>query len=225
MEILSISRLYNELLNQYQCQDWWPADTPYEVMVGAILTQNTNWGNVEKAIRLLKSFPKNNPLDPRIMYRMDHETLAKGIQPSGFFNVKAKRLRAFLEWFAQYDFSVDALKQMEMMELRKELLSINGIGKETADSIILYALDKPIFVIDAYTRRILGRIGINVPADYDDFRFKIESDLNADDVQLYNEYHALIVTHAKEFCRKKPLCGSCFLASLCKEPIKDELNQ
>ncbi len=147
-----IQHIYSLLYNHYGAQNWWPGDTPFEIMLGAILTQNTSWANVEKAIINLKPY-----MDPKTIYEMDTDKLSSLIKPSGFFNIKAKRITNFLKWFYSKDFSLKKLKDMDTQQLRRELLSINGIGRETADSIILYAVEKPIFVIDAYTRRFFTR--------------------------------------------------------------------
>ncbi len=204
-----IESIYNRLLEYYGPQYWWPGDTPFEVIVGAILTQNTAWTNVEKAINNLKPF-----LEPGVLHGMETDRLAQLIRPSGFFNIKARRLKNFLDWFKRKDFCLKALEDYSVEELRKELLSINGIGRETADSIILYALEKPIFVIDAYTRRMFERLGFMVPDDYDDVRRMFEESLE-EDTRIFNEYHALIVRHSKEYCTRKPLCGACFLRDCC----------
>ncbi|HHW69737.1 MAG TPA: endonuclease, partial [Clostridiales bacterium] len=134
-----IEDIYIKLLDYYGPQSWWPADSPFEVMLGAILTQNTNWNNVEKALDNLKPY-----MQPQIIYAMDMDKLKVLIKPSGFYNIKAERIKNFLEWFKGYNFSLERLKQIDMYTLRRELLTISGIGKETADSILLYALNMPI---------------------------------------------------------------------------------
>lgn len=213
---LNIKAVYEKLYQYYGPQNWWPADTAFEVMIGAILTQNTAWENVEKALNGLRPF-----LKPELIFEMNAEKLSQLIKPSGFFNIKAKRIKNFLNWFHQKDFSLTRLKRMDMAALRHELLAVNGIGKETADSILLYALDKPIFVIDAYTRRLFKRLGRTVPDEYDDFRQIFEQHLDKD-LQLFNEYHALIVIHSKQCCRKKPRCDQCFLNRECPYPSRQE---
>jgi len=205
----SLREVYDKLYAFYGPQHWWPADTPFEVMMGAILTQNTAWENVMKALENLRPY-----LDPQTLAEMDPDKLKILIQPSGFFNVKAKRIKNFLVWFEKKGYSIQALKAMEGNVLRKELLAINGIGRETADSILLYALEKPFFVIDAYTKRLFHRLGFNLPKDYDEIQRLFEANLERD-VALYNEYHGLIVQHSKEVCRKKPLCTQCFLVTEC----------
>ena len=200
------------MYNHFGPLHWWPGETPFEIMVGAILTQNTSWVNVERAIENLK---KEGLLDPYKMFELPDERMKELIKPSGFFNVKTKRLKAFLEFFIrEYNGDVEEMKKEDLSTLRKKLLSVNGIGKETADSILLYALDKPIFVVDAYTRRIFSRHGF-VPQDieYDDLQRFFMKNL-PQDVSLYNEYHAQIVLTGKNYCRKTPLCEKC--------PLKEE---
>ena len=213
-----LSSFYNALFTHFGEQKWWPAKTRFEVIVGAILTQNTNWGNVERAIRNLRSA---GLLTPEKMYGVSKDTLAEIIRPAGYFNVKAGRLKNFLDLlFDSYDGKLAKLLKKEHLELRTELLSINGIGAETADSILLYAADKPAFVIDAYTKRILTRHGlINDDVDYQDLQRLFTDNLKAD-VKVFNEYHALIVMTGKDFCKtKKPLCEalSAWRVSLKKE--------
>lgn len=190
---------------------WWPGDSPFEVMVGAILTQNTSWANVERAIQNLK---EKDLLDPHKLLNLSHEELAALIKPSGFFNIKARRLKEFVNFFIhEYNGSVEKMKEEELWYLRNKLLKVKGIGKETADSILLYALDMPIFVIDAYTKRIFSRHHI-IPSDmdYDALQHFFMENL-PQDLRLYNEYHAQIVLTGKTYCRKKPLCNIC--------PLKD----
>lgn len=193
----------------YGAQNWWPGDSDFEIMIGAILTQNTSWENVEKAIMNLKPY-----LDPHIIDQMSENILSELIKPSGFFNVKTQRIKNFLTWYREKNFSIDALKPMSIIELREELLNINGIGRETADSIILYAVEKPIFVIDAYTKRLFSRLGFNIPKSYDSIQslFHETLDLNT---YLFNEYHALIVIHCKTYCKSKPKCSTCIFSNIC----------
>jgi endonuclease-3 related protein len=191
---------------------WWPGETPFEVAVGAILTQNTNWANVEKAIGRLKA---KGVLEPGALRGLDDETLADLIRPSGYFRVKAKRLKAFLDVLCG-DFGGD-LEQMlsgDLMQARQRLLGISGIGEETADSILLYAGGRPVFVIDAYTRRILARHGIidGKPA-YGELQRLFMTCLPRD-AGLYNRYHALIVETGKRYCRKEPRCEACPLRGI-----------
>lgn len=199
--------IYKKLFKSFGPQNWWPGDTPFEVAVGAILTQNTNWGNVEKAINNLK---KEKVLNAKAIHDMPVNRLASLIRPAGYFNVKAKRLKAFIDFLMNdYHGSMKNMKKKEMHSLRKKLLSVNGIGPETADSILLYALDKPIFVIDAYTKRVLSRhniLGHDEP--YDRFQELFHSSLKKD-AKLFNEYHALFVRVGKTFCKSKPICEGC----------------
>jgi len=199
--------VYNRLFSYFGPQYWWPGDTPFEVMVGAILTQNTNWGNVEKAITNLKN---SDSLDPEIIHRMRKDRLASLIRPAGYFNIKTARLKSFIAFFMNhYDGTVTRMKRSDAQTVRNELLAVHGIGPETADSILLYALDKPVFVIDAYTKRVLSRHGI-LPFElsYDEFQSLFHAHLPADRT-LFNEYHALFVRVGKEFCKPKPRCEGC----------------
>lgn len=203
-----ILKFYQKLYRHFGPQHWWPGETPFEVMVGAILTQNTAWKNVERAIENLK---RENALSPEEINKMNIEKLAQLIKPSGFYNLKAKRLKSFIERFMEdFNGDIQGMKKLEKRSLREWLLSIPGIGRETADSIILYAIEKPIFVVDAYTRRILSRHGfIKGDEDYDEIQEIFHKNLPVD-TGLYNEYHALIVRLGKEYCRKKnPLCETC----------------
>lgn len=198
---------FRRLHKYFGPRHWWPGETPFEVMVGAILTQNTSWKNVERAIGNLKN---NRVLDPFKLYALSPAKLASLIRPAGYFRVKALRLRHFLKFFIDnYDGAVHPMKLKPAAVLREELLSVKGIGPETADSILLYALEKPIFVIDAYTKRILSRHGLCAEDDgYNELQEYFMDRLSAD-VQLYNEYHALIVETGKDFCRKEPSCEEC----------------
>jgi endonuclease-3 related protein len=197
---------------------WWPGDTPFEVAVGAILTQNTNWQNVEKAIANLK---ESDLLSAEAMHALTIEELAVLIRPAGYFNVKAARIHNFLVFLKnEVDFDIEALKLQGMDELRGKLLEIKGIGPETADSILLYALEKPTFVVDAYTLRMMRRHGLAYEdIDYHELRALI-MDALPEDVALYNEFHALIVRVGKEWCRKKAgLCVDCPLQSFLDEEL------
>ncbi len=212
--------VYQKLLNQYGPQQWWPAETPFEVMVGAILTQNTAWTNVEKSIAQLRAKRK---LTPQTIDRLPHQQLAELIRASGYFNVKATRLKNFCHWYlAQNGF--DALNALDTESLRHGLLSVNGVGSETADDIMLYAFNRPVFVVDAYTRRIFSRLGLvddkigyealrdKFETEFIDIKRKITAEIR---VAHYNEYHALIVVHGKDFCRTKPRCEVCCLNKQC----------
>lgn len=204
--------LYDRLLAAYGPQHWWPGDGPFEVMVGAILTQNTSWSNVEKAIANLASA---GALDPRVLLELPPARLATLLRPAGFFNVKTRRLRSFLRWFEdRHGSSVEALRDQSLSSLREELLSVKGIGPETADSILLYALEKPSFVVDAYTYRVLRRHRlVGEDASYDELKALFEDNLPRE-TPLFNEYHALLVRLGKESCRAKARCEGCPLEPL-----------
>jgi endonuclease-3 related protein len=195
---------------------WWPAETPFEVIVGAILTQSTGWVNVERAIANLRSAAM---LDPAAMLEVRMSRLAKLVRPSGYFRQKAKKLKAFVR-FLQHEFggSLDRMFQTPTLELREKLLAVHGIGPETADSILLYAGNHPVFVVDAYTHRIFGRHGItDGKPDYETVRGHFESALPRQP-QLFNEFHALIVNTGKNWCRKSsPRCEDCPLRPLLPE--------
>lgn len=205
-------KIYSRLCNAFGPQHWWPGETAFEVAVGAILTQNTNWGNVEKAIGNLKN---EGLLDAMQLHRLPVPQLAGLIRPAGYFNIKAKRLKNFVKFLAaDYGGSMRKMKEEDEKTIRDKLLSVNGIGPETADSIVLYALEKPVFVIDAYTRRVLSRHNIMEQySSYDDFQGLFHSSLRKD-LAMYNEFHALFVRLAKENCRTRPLCGSCPLEGM-----------
>ncbi len=205
--------IFERLLAHYGPLCWWPAETPFEVCVGAILTQNTAWTNVEKAIRALK---QANVLDPAGLRDIEPERLAQLIRPAGYFNVKSQRLKDFVDWLqAKFDGSLERMFADDWHGLRNELLEVRGIGPETCDAILLYAGQKPTFVVDAYTRRLFYCLGLlSVSAGYEETRALFMENLPAD-VPLYNEYHALIVEHCKQFCRKKASCGECPLAAGC----------
>jgi endonuclease-3 related protein len=201
--------IYDSLLREYGPQRWWPAETPFEVIIGAILTQSTAWTNVEKAIANLKTAGR---LSPAGLRNLTGNELAALIHPCGYYNVKARRIRAFVDWLGErYGDDLDRLFQGDKEELREQLLGIYGIGEETADSILLYAGGLPAFVIDAYTRRIIDRLGL-APSDrsYAGYQRLFTAGLPAD-AALFNEYHALLVRHGKEVCRKRPLCEGCCL--------------
>lgn len=207
-----LTRIYNILYKLYGPRHWWPADSPFEVAVGAILTQNTNWSNVEKAIINLK---RRNALGVSALKRLDQRSLARLIRPSGYYNIKAKRLKSFISYLLKsHSGRIGNLQHYTATRLRRELLDINGIGPETADSIILYAIKKPIFVIDAYTRRIMGCLGIlNSDCTYDEIQSIFMQNLPKS-TRLFNEYHALIVEHGKRVCKARPLCQQCILRGL-----------
>lgn len=200
-------KIYRALFSHFGPQHWWPGDTPFEIAVGAILTQNTNWGNVEKAISNLK---KSCSLDANVLHKLPDAKLASLIKPAGYFNIKAKRLKHFLAFLTdQYSGVIEYMKDEDLHLLRRQLLEVNGIGPETADSILLYALDKPTFVIDAYTKRVLIRHNIMPEnATYHEMQELFHKNLPSD-VPLYNEYHALLVMTGKHYCKPEPRCQGC----------------
>ncbi len=208
----TLTEIYQLLFDSFGTQHWWPGETRFEIITGAILTQNTNWANVEKAITNLKSA---DCLTPEKLHRLDPAQLAELIRPAGYYNIKAKRLKNFIDWlFDNYDGELANLETIDTDRLREELLEIKGVGRETADSILLYAFDMPIFVVDAYTARIVCRHGLIAhDADYEQLREMFESNLPTD-TQLYNEYHALLVKLGKEFCKPKARCTDCPLEKL-----------
>lgn len=202
-----LPRIYRDLHGAFGHQDWWPGETPFEIMVGAILTQNTAWTNVELAIANLK---KAGVLSPRKMRRLLRRRLARLIRPAGYFNVKARRLHAFVDFlFTEYGGNLRRMFREEPQRLREKLLAVNGIGPETADSILLYAGEMPSFVIDAYTKRIFGRHGLQTQeADYATWKALFEKALPKD-VALYNDFHAQIVHLGKHHCKTRPVCRGC----------------
>jgi len=210
-DALSIRELYERLLSFYGPQDWWPAETSFEVVVGAILTQNTAWRNVEKAIANLK---EECILDPESILKTPDDVLRELIRPAGFYNQKLQRLKAVCKLIVDYG-GLENLFSLSLDELRSVLLSVKGIGPETADAIILYAANKPTFVVDRYTHRIFTRLGIwQGDYDYESIKKLVETEIPPN-VSVYKEFHALIDEHAKRICRKKPLCDSCPLKDVC----------
>ena len=207
-----LRNVYRLLFEQWGPQHWWPGRTRFEIIVGAILTQNTAWTNVEKAMRRLR---KARALNLHSLHAADLQTLAEWIRPAGYFNVKARRLRAFTQiMFDQFGGDLRRLFALETPALREILLGVNGIGPETADSILLYAGGRPVFVVDTYTRRFMMRHGwIGAKATYNDISWLFTGRLSRD-AALYNEYHALIVALGKNLCRSKPRCAECPLQSL-----------
>lgn len=192
---------------------WWPGDTPLEIMVGAILTQNTAWRNVEQAIGRLK---KEGALDVSILHRVDEAVLSEWIRPAGYYRIKARRLKKFFDFFIrEYQGQLKRMQTQPLEILRRQLLQVNGIGPETADSILLYALGRPTFVVDAYTYRIFSRHRlIDEEINYEDLRAYFMDHLPSDP-ELFNEYHALLVLLGKEYCKKKnPRCQECPLRDL-----------
>lgn len=211
-----LTSIYRALFRAYGPQHWWPGDTPFEVMVGAVLTQNTSWANVEKAIANLK---RERVLTFSRMIRVAPEKLARLIRPSGYFNIKTKRLRHLLVFIhTQYSDSLTRMFATDSAGLRQQLLEVNGIGPETADSILLYAGEKPLFVVDAYTKRIFSRQGLIAGnADYRSMQELFMENLPRD-TRLYNEFHALIVRIGKEHCKKgRPICSDCPIHPQCRK--------
>ena len=213
MNLKSPKYHFKNLETKYSLKDWWPAQSEFEIMVGAILTQNTSWNNVEKAITNLKG---SINLDPTSILAAPHEFLETLIHPSGYYKVKTRRLKALCTLLVnEFDGSTSKMKQLPWREIRAMLLGVNGIGPETADDILLYALHKPVFVIDQYTIRIFSRLGFNPSSDsYEGWQqFFMQSLPN--DVDLFKNYHALIIIHAKNLCRKTPICEPCPLKKDC----------
>jgi len=207
-----LNEIYDLLLAAFGPQHWWPGETAFEIILGAILTQNTSWTNVAQALDNLKAA---GALEPETLHALDPEQIEKLIRPAGYFRLKTKRLRSFLQWlFDGYRGNLDALAQVQTRRLREELLGISGIGPETADSILLYALNRPVFVVDTYTARVMVRHGLIEPEiDYEQLQYLFESNLEPD-VPRFNEYHALLVRVGKDFCKPKPRCAACPLNAL-----------
>jgi endonuclease-3 related protein len=207
-------KIYRTLYQTYGPRHWWPGETSFEVMVGAILTQNTSWRNVEKAIQKLKG---KGVLNPEGIHHLKRSELARLIKSSGYYRIKTDRLKSFIDFlFEEYDGNIKKMGRERLGELREKLLGVKGIGPETADSILLYGLKKPIFVVDAYTRRILSRHGIiSEKASYEEVQ-KLFMDYLPRDEKLFNEYHALFVYLGKTVCKKTPRCELC--------PLRDKIG-
>jgi len=221
--------VYEHLLRHHGPQRWWPGETPFEIMVGAVLTQNTAWTNVEKAVANLKA---HDLLDPERMVSVPVRRLATRIKPAGYFNVKAERLRNVCRWYLDRG-GHTRLSRWRTDRLRESLLSVNGVGPETADDILLYAFHRDVFVIDAYTRRLFSRLGlVEAGHGYEDMRRRFESQIRRERsaadgpgrsprvhkkalAGIFNEYHALIVNHGKDVCKVRPRCGECCLRRHC----------
>ncbi|MDA8192151.1 MAG: endonuclease III domain-containing protein [Gammaproteobacteria bacterium] len=212
MKASHLVRVYHDLFARYGPRHWWPADSPFEVMVGAVLTQNTSWTNVERALQRMKGIVA---LEAAPIAALPVDALADAVRPAGYYNVKAQRLQALCRWVVDQG-DMEVLHGMETQALRTGLLGVHGVGPETADDIVLYAFGRPVFVIDAYTRRLFARLGfVQGHETYEDMREHFERALPHDPV-LYNEYHALIVEHAKTTCRTRPLCQECILRPRCR---------
>lgn len=226
-----INRVYAYLLKEYGPQGWWPIvdagrgmaqyhvsaprdeSDSFEIAVGAVLTQNVAWSNVVPALANLKN---NSLLSPPALYRARHETVASNIRSSGYFNQKARRLRELSRWFIDNSSIVSSPGSWDTLLLREKLLNITGVGPETADSILLYAFTKKVFVVDSYTKRIFSRIDVlQVNHSYHDIQKAFHESFTGG-LEEYREYHALIVAHAKDFCKKKPLCAQCCLKAICR---------
>ncbi|MGC8581562.1 MAG: endonuclease III domain-containing protein [Thermoplasmata archaeon] len=211
--MIALNDLYEKLFEKYGDLHWWPGDSLDEIIIGAVLTQRTSWNNVEKAIKNLK---EKGILSLEAVLNSDEYLLKECIRPSGFYQSKAcvlKRVSSF--------FSINKIKEFEetndIEKIRRQLLDIKGIGPETADSILLYGFNKRIFVVDAYTKRIIERIGYK-ETDYDGIQKLFEKTIKAD-VEIYKNYHAVIVQHGKEVCRKKPLCNKCVIKEFCNYSV------
>lgn len=209
----SLRRVYSLLLERFGHAGWWPGETPFEVCVGAVLVQNTSWKNVEKALRVLRS---RGLLEFAALHALTATDLAPLVRSSGFFRVKAARLRALVDFIgSRFGGRVEAMRHEEPRRLRAALLEVPGVGRETADSIVLYAAGLPLFVVDAYTRRVFARLGLVSGAeDYDEVQRFFMDRLPAD-AALYNDFHAQIVTLGKDVCRSRPLCETCPLVPVC----------
>jgi endonuclease-3 related protein len=210
MPITEIQNIYKILYGYYGDLGWWPADTAFEVMVGAVLTQNTAWRNVEKALGRFEG-----RLSPELLMDLSVEELEDIIKPAGFYRQKSKYLKELTRWFMSYHSDIGLIKKHSLPDIRSELLHVKGVGNETADSILLYALDLPSFVVDAYTRRLFERIPIEAGKAYGEIKSFCESELDRDP-EIYKSFHAFIVQNGKDHCRKKPICRGCPLEEMCK---------
>ena len=207
------SKIYKKLNKFYGPQGWWPGRSRLETIVGAILTQNTSWSNVEKAIKNLKN--EGLLSSPSRLHNVSMQKLARLIHPAGYYNVKSRRLKNFTKFLiANYNGKLDKLAKVKTHRLRQELLAVNGIGPETCDSILLYAFKRPVFVVDAYTKRIFSRHGLfDNDLAYGSVQKKFMNNLPSDE-EVFNEYHALLVRLAKDHCKTKPICGNCPLRDI-----------
>jgi endonuclease-3 related protein len=213
MDRVPVIKIFDALYSIYGPQGWWPGEDRFEIIIGAILTQNTAWSNVIPAIANLKG---EGFLEPDAFLEAEPEYIKALIAPAGFFNVKYRRLRNVLKYFAEHKLDSERFCYLPIADLRSELLEINGVGPETADSILLYAFDRPVFVVDAYTRRLFSRLGYDwmEKAPYGEIQSSFMQDLPPDS-DTYNEFHALIVAHCKTICKRKPLCSDCGLFAFC----------
>jgi endonuclease-3 related protein len=212
-EMMTPLQLFDILLTTFGPQHWWPGDTPFEVAVGAVLAQNTSWSNVEKAITSLKAA---NAMTATSLLSLSASDLEQAIRPAGYYRVKARYLRTLAEWVSQHaSGDLSSLMSEDIGALRCEILALQGVGRETADSILLYAIGKPAFVVDAYTRRIAARLRL-LPdnATYESTQQYFVAQL-PEDAHLFNQFHALLVRLAKEHCRARPVCLACPLEQYC----------
>jgi endonuclease-3 related protein len=214
-----LMKIYRLLFKAYGPQHWWPGESPFEVMVGAILTQNTSWKNVEKSIHQLK---EKGVLHPEGILRLKESELASLIRSSGYFRIKAKRLKAYVNFmFEEFGGKIEKMRKIRLEGMRERLLSVNGVGPETADSILLYGLEKPIFVVDAYTKRVLlNHEMIPEKASYEEVQDLFMKNLPSG-VKVFNEYHALLVHIGKWVCKKAPKCDICPLKEIKGPGIRD----
>ena len=212
-----LRKFYDALHQAYGPQHWWPGDTPTEIAIGAVLVQNTNWQNAEKAITRLRDA---GMLSWEALYRVPIDELAELIRPAGYYKVKARRLKNLVTWLCErHGGRLENLRDIALPELREQLLAVNGIGPETADSILLYALEHPTFVVDTYTARVARRHGlIDAETDYYQLKSLFEDNL-PEDARLFNEYHALLVAVGKRHCRPTARCAGCPL-----EPFEHEVE-
>jgi len=209
-EKISYTELYHQLFHYYGPQGWWPAASDFQMLISAILVQRTNWKNVEFALSNL-----GEDVTAGKLIQMEEAVLAEKIRPSGFYRMKAKKVKAWLHWFQKYDFQIEKVQNVDQAVLRKELLAIHGIGEETADAMLLYAFDKPGFIADNYAMRLFHRIGYQLPKAYRAFKKEVEHHF-PNDLNMHQEFHALIVEHGKQYCKKTPLCETCPLLSFCR---------
>lgn len=215
-----LQELYDALREEFGHRDWWPGETPFEVMVGAILTQNTNWDNVEKAIDNLE---ERGTLSPAAILNLEQDDLQDLVRPAGYYRQKAARVKRLAQWLMDNcDGAVELLGDWPEDELRKELVSIRGVGPETADSIMLYALDRPVFVVDTYTLRVTTRHGlIHRNCGYYELQ-RLFQDHLPEDLDLYRDFHAQLVEVGKRYCRPTPKCQNCPVRPVLGEPDLDE---
>jgi endonuclease-3 related protein len=213
VEVPPLAEVYDRLHAAYGPQNWWPGDTPFEVIVGAVLTQNTAWHNVALAIANLKH---EGLLHPELLLHAERERVKALIAPAGYYNVKYERLMNLLRFLDGQGGNLEGFRELPLDRLRADLLRVKGVGPETADGILLYAFGRPVFVVDTYTRRLFSRLGYGWmdKGSYDEIQGYFMEVLPPDG-GLYNEFHALIVVHSKGTCKKKPRCEGCCLCSLC----------